>query len=72
MKTLISILAPCIITIIFFASSWYMGNAVMQTFNKSWQEQFISTLFGILLWMIIIALGCLSIAIYITVQETMK
>ncbi len=47
--------------VLFLISSYFIGNTTLQTFHCNWRDQFLSSLYGALLWvMIAIVLAILS------------
>ena len=64
MITILSILS----VVVFIAGSYLVGNAVLKSFNDSWIEQLISSLYGVLLWVGAGIIGLICFGIYIGVR----
>jgi hypothetical protein len=60
MKTILSVL----FIVIIFAGAYLMGNAVLDTFQEYWQEQILSSLFGLLIWALLASIVLLVVKTY--------
>lgn len=50
--------------IVFIGGAYFMGNKVLDTLSDDWREQIMSTIYGFLMWILILLVAVMCIGIY--------
>jgi len=66
-----AILLTVIVVLVFFGGAYCVGNLLMGTLHEGFQERFLGTGFGVLLWIIVGLVGGLVYLIYSVIDKVL-